>query len=133
MKSNINIHTLIKAVSVFEEFRVDMKTHRDHLGAVQAFGSCYELALKTLKRILNDQRKETGSPKDTFHKAAIEKLIDDPELWFEFQKKRSLTLHTYEQENLDLVVSIFEVFSMEMKKLIETIQKGYGTYWNAGC
>ena len=126
MKSNINIHALIKAVSVFEEFRVDMKTNRDRTGAAQAFGSCYELAWKTLKRILNDQGQEPGSPKDTFRKAAIEKLIDDSELWFEFQKKRNLTLYTYEQENLDLVVNIFEVFSIEMKKLIETIQKDLG-------
>lgn len=122
MNDLINIDKLLKAQSVFERFRIDMQDDRDQAGAVQAFEFCYELSWKTMKRILESRGLEIGSPKDTFRKAALEKLIEDPEIWFEFQKKRNLTAHTYEQENLKLIVSIFDQFSDELKKLIVNIR-----------
>lgn len=121
MTGKVSIDKLLKAQSVFERFRVDMQDDRDQAGAVQAFEFCYELAWKTMKRILESRGQEVGSPKDTFRKAALEKLIEDPELWFEFQQKRNLTAHTYNQENLNLIVDIFEIFSVELKKLINNI------------
>ena len=119
----IDLSKLKKAKNVFEEFRIDLQSDRDKAGAIQAFEFCYELSWKTMKRVLGLRGQETGSPKDTFRKAAEEKLIDDPELWFEFQKKRNLTSHTYERENLELIVSIFDVFSKEMDKLIIRIEQ----------
>ncbi|MDP3531890.1 MAG: HI0074 family nucleotidyltransferase substrate-binding subunit [Alphaproteobacteria bacterium] len=122
MNDPINIDKLIKAQSVFERFRIDMQDDRDQAGAILTFEFCYELSWKTMKRILESRGLEIGSPKDTFRKAALEKLIEDPEIWFEFQKKRNLTAHTYEQENLKLIVSIFDQFSDELKKLIINIR-----------
>lgn len=121
--NEINIDKLIKAFGVFERFRKDMITDRDQAGAVQAFEFCYELAWKMMKRFLEMQGLECGSPKDTFRKAALEKIIADPELWFEFQKKRNLTVHTYEQKNLDIIVSIFGDFSKEINCLIQKLQE----------
>jgi len=119
---SIDIAKLLKAQSVFERFRQDMKNDRDQAGAVQAFEFCYELAWKMMKRFLMARGVETGSPKDTFRAAALEKLIDDPETWFEFQKKRNLTVHTYEQKNLDLIVAIFDNFSIELNMLTERLK-----------
>ena len=76
-----------------------------------------------MKRYLTARGLETGSPKDTFRAAALEKLIDDPEIWFEFQKKRNLAVHTYEQENLDIIIAIFDEFSAELKKLIDRLKE----------
>ena len=121
--NEIDISKLIKASDVFERFRIGMVTDRDQAGAVQAFEFCYELAWKIMKRFLEAQGFECGSPKDTYRKAALEKIIDDPELWFEFQRKRNLTVHTYEQENLDLIVSIFDAFSTEIHRLIQKLQE----------
>jgi nucleotidyltransferase substrate binding protein (TIGR01987 family) len=115
--NDIRIDKLLKAQAVFEEFRIDMKDDRDKAGAVQAFEFCYELAWKLMKKILESRGQEVGSPKDTFRKAAIEKLIDDPEVWFEFQQKK-LTTHTYELENLQLIVDTFDLFSTELKNFI---------------
>lgn len=122
-QSSIDISKLLKAQAVFERFRRDMKDDRDQAGAVQAFEFCYELAWKMMKRFLTARGQETGSPKDTFRAAALEKLIDDPELWFEFQKKRNLTVHTYEQENLDIIVAIFDTFSDELSVLVERLKE----------
>lgn len=119
----INIDKLKKAYSIYQQFRQNMNTDRDKAGAIQAFEFCYELAWKFMKRFLEARGQETGSPKDTFRKAALEKIIDDPELWFEFQKKRNLTVHTYEQENMDDIISIFDIFAKEMNSLINKLEE----------
>jgi len=123
MDNKVNLDKLQKAKSVFEKFRINMQTDRDKAGAVQAFEFCYELSWRIMKKVLENHGLEIGSPKDTFRKAAAEKLIEDPELWFEFQKKRNLTVHTYEQENLNAIVAIFDIFSQEMDKLLRRIQE----------
>ena len=115
-----------KAQATFERFRQNMKTDRDQAGAVQAFEFCYELSWKLMKRVLESQGQETGSPKDTFRKAALERLIDDPEIWFEFQKKRNLTTHTYEQDVLQEIVASFDEFSLEIKKLLKRVEELIG-------
>lgn len=84
MNDVINVDRVLKAQSVFERFRIDMEDDRDQAGAVQAFEFCYERSWKIMKRILESRGLELGSPKDTFRKAALEKLIEDPEIWFEF-------------------------------------------------
>ena len=122
MDEVIDLSKIIKAQAVFERFRQDMKDDRDQAGAVQAFEFCYELAWKIMKRFLAARGQETGSPKDTFRASAIEKIIDDPEVWFGFQKKRNLTVHTYEHENLEEIVAIFDQFSDELDKLIERLK-----------
>ncbi|HEV2916644.1 MAG TPA: HI0074 family nucleotidyltransferase substrate-binding subunit [Candidatus Babeliales bacterium] len=123
MEETIHFEKFKKAIAVFENFRQDMRDDRDKAGAVQAFEFCYELAWKYLKRVLAMRGLETASPKDTFRKAAQEKLIDDPEIWFEFQKKRNLTVHVYERATLDEVVSIFDIFSQELEKLISRLER----------
>lgn len=121
-KETIDFSKLLKAQAVFERFRQDMRDDRDEAGAVQAFEFCYELVWKMLKRVLATQGVEATSPKDTFRKAGLAKLIDDAEIWFDFLEKRNLTSHTYEQENLDAIVAIFDVFSEELDKAIKKMQ-----------
>lgn len=118
----IDLSRILKAKEVFERFRTNMFDDRDKAGAVQAFEFSYEISWKLMKRVLESRGLEVGSPKDTFRKAALEKLIDDPEIWFDFLKKKNLTTHTYNEENLDVILSIFDNFSKEMGKLIERIK-----------
>lgn len=118
-KSAIDFSKLLKAQAVFERFRHDMKDDRDQAGAAHAFKFCYELAWKMMKRVLVMQGIEVESPKDAFRKAALAKLIDDPEIWFDFKEKRSLILHAYEQENLNAIVDVFDIFSLELDKMIK--------------
>lgn len=123
MAQEISIDKLLKAQATFERFRTDMQDDRDQAGAVQAFEFCYELAWKIMKRVLAARGQETGSPKDTFRKAALEKIILDPEIWFEFHQKRNLTTHTYEHENLVAIVASFDQFSKELDTLISRIKQ----------
>src|SRR3989338_2241653 len=118
----IDLSNILKARDIFESFRQNMKTDRDKAGATQAFEFSYELSWRLLKRVLESQGYEVLSHKDTFRKGALAKLIDNPEIWFDFQKMRNLTVHTYREENLDLIVSSFDSFSKELNKLIEKLR-----------
>jgi nucleotidyltransferase substrate binding protein (TIGR01987 family) len=114
----IDMSNILKAQEVFERFRKNMFDDQSKAGAVQAFEFSYELSWRLMKRVLESRGLEVGSPKDTFRKAVHERLIDDPEVWFDFQKKQNLTVHTYKEENLEDVISIFDTFSIEMDKFI---------------
>lgn len=122
MNSILNLDKLKKAQAIFEKFRQNMIDDRDKAGAVQAFEFCYELSWKVLKRVLQNRGQETGSPRDTFRKAAVEGVLQDPEIWFIFQQKRNLTVHTYESQNLDEIVGMFDSFSLELEKLLRNLE-----------
>jgi nucleotidyltransferase substrate binding protein (TIGR01987 family) len=121
-KKTIDLSKLLKAQAVFERFRRDMRDDRDEAGAVQAFEFCYELAWKMMKRYLAMQGIEVEGSRNAFRQSALIKLIDDPEIWFDFLEKRNLTVHTYEQENLNAIVAIFDLFSAELDTLIKRLQ-----------
>lgn len=114
----IDISSLKKAYSIFEKFRANLNSDQEKAGAVQAFEFCYELAWKTMRKILQAQGLEVESPKEAFRQAFVIKLIDNPEIWFEFQRKRNLVSHTYNEKNLDLIVQTFDTFSQELKRLL---------------
>jgi len=118
-QSSTTLSKLIKAQAIFERFRRDIHDDRDQMGATQAFKFCYELALRMMKTILAAQGVEVSSPKDIFRQACLKKLIDDVDVWFDFQVKRNLTAHAYEEENLIAIVNNFDLFSTELDKLIK--------------
>jgi nucleotidyltransferase substrate binding protein (TIGR01987 family) len=118
-----NLSNLKKAYSKFENFRVHLKSEQEQAGAIQAFEYCYELTWKVIKNVLEERGLEVGSPKDTFRKAALEKIIVDPEIWFNFQKIRTITVHTYQEENVAQVLAIFDSFSTEVAYVIKKLEE----------
>lgn len=114
----IDLTAILKAQKKFEAFRKNLITDQDKTGVVQAFEYCYELSWKLMQRILKQNGIDVNSPKTTFREAGLNHLIDDAELWFDFQKKRNLTVHSYNEENVELIISIVDSFSKEMDKLI---------------
>ena len=121
-KESIDFSKLLKAQAVFERVRKDMQDERDQMGAAQAFEFCYELAWKMMKRVLQSKGIDVVAPKDVIRQAALVKIVDDPEVWFDFHEKRNLTSHTYEQENLIAIVEVFDLFSTEFDKVIKRMQ-----------
>lgn len=122
--AGIDIENFVKARNKFEEFRKDMITDRDKAGAIQAFEYSYELAWKMMKRILANRGViEITSPRDCFRESAAAGLISDPKIWFEFIKVRNITVHTYNEENIELVISVFDKFSAALSELLGNITK----------
>jgi nucleotidyltransferase substrate binding protein (TIGR01987 family) len=121
--SGISIDSLLRAQEKFELFRQDMVSERDYAGAIQAYEYCFELAWKTMKRVLEQRGMIANSPRETFRIAARIGLISDAEMWFEFMKERNHTVHCYDQEVVDDVVDIFPLFSVELRKFLVNLAR----------
>lgn len=118
---NINIQPLLKAFKKFETFRLNISTEQEQAGAIQAFEFCFELTWKIMKKFLELRGLTANSPKETFRIAALEQLIPDPEIWFEFLKKRNLSMHAYQEEAVATILKILPMFSKEIKIFLKNI------------
>ncbi len=119
---NIDIRPLLKASQFLQHGIDEAKTALEKAGAIQAFEFCYELAWKTMKRILAYRGVEEASPREVFRAAGREKLIDNVELWFEFVKKRNLTVHAYNLEVANEIFIFLPAFMTELDQFIKKIQ-----------
>ena len=117
----INIDSFIKASKKFEQFRTHLTTEQERAGAIQAFEYCYELSWKTMKRLLMQEGIEVNSPRETFRAAALNRFISDPEVWFNFIKVRSITIHIYNDDYAQTVIQIFDIFSTELQKVLQKL------------
>lgn len=122
IEGNIEIAPLLLAFDQFHEALKVAKSDLEKAGTIQYFEFTYELAWKTLKRILTARGKDLNSPKPIFREAALEKLIDDPELWFDFTKDRNETVHTYNKAVANSIFSDLHLFDEEMIKLISKLK-----------
>ncbi len=122
IESNIDIAPLLIAFGQFHDALKIAKSDLEKAGTIQYFEFTYELAWKTLKRILNGRGKDLNSPKPIFREAALEKLIDNPELWFDFIKDRNETVHTYNKLIANSIFKDLHLFDGEMIKLIEKLK-----------
>jgi nucleotidyltransferase substrate binding protein (TIGR01987 family) len=114
----VNIDLLLKALRKFEAFRLNLTSEQEKAGAIHAFEYSFELMGKTLKKVLAEQGLNAQSPKETIRLAATVGLIQDPELWFDFLKKRNLTVHTYQEQEIENIISIFPLFSSAIKEIL---------------
>jgi len=117
----INISSLLKAFKKFELFRQNLTTEQEQAGAIQAFEYCFELSWKTMKRLLEIRGKIANSPREVYRMAALEGFIKNPETWFDFIRKRNLTVHTYEEEEALAVIKVLPIFSEEMHEFLKNI------------
>ena len=118
----IDITPLIKAQHTLAEGL--KKVHHDTLyrdGVIQRFEYSFELAWKTLKRILYHKGITVNNPRDTFREAAINGLIDDTNLWFSFLESRNETTHTYNEVIAERIYAEIPSFNTELQKLINHI------------
>ncbi len=123
IESNIDIGPLLSAFAQFHEALKIAKTDLEKAGTIQYFEFTYELAWKTLRRILLSRGKELNSPKPIFREAALEKLIDNPEAWFEIIQDRNETVHTYNKAVANSIFNDLHLFDKEMLELIERLKK----------
>jgi nucleotidyltransferase substrate binding protein (TIGR01987 family) len=114
-----NIEPLLKAL------RINNNSEQEKAGTIQAFEYCFELSWKIMKRLLEERGKTANSPREVFRLGALEGFIDDPELWFDFLKKRNLTVHTYQETEIEKVLSICNPFSTGIKRFLKNIGASY--------
>jgi nucleotidyltransferase substrate binding protein (TIGR01987 family) len=117
----INITPLLDAQKTFVSALAQSKSKLERDGTILRFEFTYELCWKILRRILAFKGVNASSPRDVFREAARLDLIEDPKIWFDFIKKRNLTIHTYNEECADEIFESLPEFKEELEKLVRTI------------
>ncbi|QQV75165.1 hypothetical protein H6P87_00711 [Rickettsia tillamookensis] len=125
--AGLDISSLLKSRKKFEEFRKHLDTEQNKAGSIQAFEFCYEVAWKMMKRFCEKSGKTPYILKDVFREAAVSGLISDPTRWFKFIEIRNITVHTYNEKNVELVISIFDDFADAVDELIKNLEKYSGS------
>jgi len=87
---------------------------------IQRFEFCVELAWKTSIKVLG---LETKAPNIAIRDMAQNKLIDNPQIWFEFLLARNKTSHSYDKEVAKAVFIEVEKLLPELDQLIIRLQK----------
>jgi len=90
-------------------------------GAIQRFEYTFELAWKTMKRLLRAKGSEVNHPRDVFREAAAEGYINDPKPWFIFLEKRNKSTHIYKREVAEEVFSVLPDFTIAMRDFLARI------------
>lgn len=121
IESGIEIAPLLSAFEQFHSALQMAQSDLEKAGTIQYFEFTYELAWKTLKRILFARGKDLNSPRPVFREAALEGFIDNPELWFNFLEDRNKTVHTYNKAIANSIFSDLPLFDAEMDKLIQKL------------
>jgi nucleotidyltransferase substrate binding protein (TIGR01987 family) len=96
-------------------------------GAIQRFEHSYELAWKSLKRVLE---AEAASPdeidllsfRDMIRLGAERGLIDDPAEWFAFREERNISSHTYDEAKAVEVYRSTLRFAPVARRLLEKLE-----------
>lgn len=118
----IDIEPLLLANRSFSDAMGQVVNDLTRDGAIQRFEYTFELAWKTMKRLLRAKGSEVNHPRDVFREAAAEGYIADPSPWFSFLEKRNKSTHIYKREVADEVFSVLPGFSTEMADFLKRIR-----------
>jgi len=125
----VNYSPLVKARNFLAEILQNARNDYEKTGAVQAFEFCYELSWRTLRKILRFHGVEVETVRDTFREGAKLKLLKDAEKWFEYLKKRNITVHTYRKEILDdLFSNTAKDFLLDLDYFLDQLEKQAPNY-----
>ena len=124
MNDKLDIKPLISTRNFLAEIIQNAKNDYEKAGAIQAFEVSFELTKNVIRKILLLRAQEAPiTPKEIFRLAALEGLIVDAEIWFEFAKKRNLTSHTYDGKTAEEILTSLPKFLQELNLLITKLKE----------
>jgi nucleotidyltransferase substrate binding protein (TIGR01987 family) len=121
--NTIDITSLLKAENSLIAVLAQPKTEFIRDAAIQRFECTFELAWKTLKRILREQGLVANSPREVFRLAAQVSLIDDPKQWFAFLDDRNRTTHIYNENIANEIYAHLKIFQQHLTALMNKIRQ----------
>lgn len=96
------------------------------IGIVGQFNLTFELAWKSLQEVLMLHSvigAETGSPREILKLGYRTGFIDNSDVWLLMLKKRNLSVHIYNEEDIDeLIVLIRDSFIPVLDKLVNVLR-----------
>ncbi len=118
----------IKVASAMIEGEVDTDLEEVlRAGVIQKFEFTYELCWKFMKRWLEENFGnhivDGITMKELFRIAAENKLITNVNAWFNYQRKRNITSHTYDANTADDVYNVVLQFLNDAKEFLNRLEK----------
>ncbi len=110
--------------SLEEAVALPIKNDRDLAGIIQSFEFVYELAWKTLKRLLETLGHQTNTPRDVFKTAYGATLLSEEKVWIDILEDRNKTSHTYSRKMAEeLVAKIKSKYVVAFHDLTNAIER----------
>ncbi|MCC7443134.1 MAG: nucleotidyltransferase substrate binding protein [Bdellovibrionales bacterium] len=122
-KEKISVQPLERALQSLERAVQQPKNEFNRDSVVQRFEYTFELCWKVLKKVIEaDRPLQDQSVRSILREAHVEGLVSDVELWFEFQKARNLTSHTYNEDVAEEVYLTAVKLPVEAQALIAKLK-----------
>ena len=95
---------------------------------IQSFEFCYELSLRSLRRVLIERaatadRVADLSFNELLRHAADSALISDPLAWRRWRELRNATSHAYDEVKAQRVAEQAELFAVDAAALLATLER----------
>lgn len=116
-----------KCLAVLQQADFEMANDNEiyRTGVVGQFNLTFELAWKALQAVMRDHGvvgAETGSPREMLQLGYKFGFVDDDEVWLMMLKKRNLSVHLYNEDEIDeLLIMIRDSFIPAFEKLRQTL------------
>lgn len=96
-------------------------------GVIQRFEYSYELAWKSLKRVLEAEAASSEELdalpfRDLIRLGAEKGIIDSPEEWFSFREERNISSHTYDEAKAVAVYAMVKRFVPAARILLQRLE-----------
>ena len=118
-----------KCLAVLQQADFEMANDNEiyRTGVVGQFNLTFELAWKALQAVMRDHGvadAETGSPREMLQLGYKFGFVDDAEVWLMMLKKRNLSVHLYNEDEIDeLLIMIRDSFIPAFEKLRQTLSE----------
>jgi len=122
-RSKLNLDPLKKALTSLERSIVQPKNEFTRDSVIQRFEYTFELSWRLMPQWIEaDRALDDNSVKGILREGAKLGLIDNLELWFELQRTRNLTSHTYNENVAEEVYKIALKLPSETKSLLTKLE-----------
>ena len=125
IKLKDSLEKLVLAQKSLEEaVALPVENDRDLAGIIQSFEFVYELAWKTLKRLLEALGHETSAARDVFKMAYKIDLLSEEKVWLDILEDRNKTFHTYSRKMAEeLVAKVKSRYVAAFRELVKSIHE----------
>lgn len=110
------------ALKSLEDVLLVPKTSIVRDSAIQRFEYTYELAIKMLKRSLEQNEASAAiidelAFKDLIRVGAEKGYIHNPQAWFDYRESRNITSHAYDEKKAESIYTILPNFAKDARAL----------------
>ena len=109
------------------DFKLAYDNEIYRIGVIGQFNLTFELAWKALQEVLKMHGAagaETGSPREILQLGYKMGFVDDASVWLLMLKKRNISVHIYNEEEIDeMILLIRDSFIPAFAVLEETLRK----------